>query len=270
MILRNVILPAMLMLASLPLAAQNNITGTVVDGKGNPFPGVRIDVNGTTTSTVSDIDGAFSLPAYDNLGRKFTATYVGMRSAKGTLKDDMTIRMRSYTRWNRPPEDWDWFVQPVYAFNFSGARSKANGFGLMVGRLKNIGYYAKVVMNADLFKTISVDPSIDLKGNPTGLQYFFFTAGTCIRINSPLHLYIGMGYSMQTYTWGASTYPRAENNQLYTSNFDYNNGNGMALDCGFLLRLMRVTLSVGVTESYFFHFRDYTGIALNAGIGYSF
>mgnify|MGYP002349833606 FL=1 len=46
--------------------AQNGslISGTVVDETGEPLPGVNIVIKGTTSGSVTDIDGKFSLQLY--------------------------------------------------------------------------------------------------------------------------------------------------------------------------------------------------------------
>src|SRR5690606_25550279 len=43
--------------------ADVTVTGTVVDGNGEPLPGVTVSVQGTTTGTATDIDGRYSLVA---------------------------------------------------------------------------------------------------------------------------------------------------------------------------------------------------------------
>ena len=55
------LLTVLLMSAAAVLAQNRQITGTVVDANGEPLLGVGILVKGTTTGTVSDIDGTFSL-----------------------------------------------------------------------------------------------------------------------------------------------------------------------------------------------------------------
>lgn len=49
---------------SLQVASNNNeiaVTGTVVDESGNPLPGVSVLIKGTSTGTVTDVDGSFAL-----------------------------------------------------------------------------------------------------------------------------------------------------------------------------------------------------------------
>ncbi|HZK61307.1 MAG TPA: carboxypeptidase-like regulatory domain-containing protein, partial [Anaerovoracaceae bacterium] len=40
---------------------QNIIKGTVIDEKGNPLPGVNVQVEGTTIGVISDVSGGYSI-----------------------------------------------------------------------------------------------------------------------------------------------------------------------------------------------------------------
>lgn len=66
-----------LLALALPAMAQNTrtVTGTVVDELGEPVIGATIMVMGTTTGTVTDIDGKFSLAVPEN--GKLTVSFIG-------------------------------------------------------------------------------------------------------------------------------------------------------------------------------------------------
>jgi TonB-linked SusC/RagA family outer membrane protein len=75
------------MVVSSSLFAQNVVTGSVKDDTGATLPGVSVVVKGTSTGTVTDIDGKFSLTAPLNATLLFS--FVGMQSqeiAVGTQK----------------------------------------------------------------------------------------------------------------------------------------------------------------------------------------
>ncbi|MFH6767560.1 TonB-dependent receptor [Gaetbulibacter aquiaggeris] len=74
------ILPFLLLFLGSISYSQTTISGTVVDDSGQPIPGANILVVGTTTGTVTDFDGAFTLKA--NLNPPFTlqASSVGFES----------------------------------------------------------------------------------------------------------------------------------------------------------------------------------------------
>ena len=57
----------LLLLASIPTIAQErHVSGTVLDQQGTPIPGASVLVKGTTTGTVTDANGNFSLNAEPN------------------------------------------------------------------------------------------------------------------------------------------------------------------------------------------------------------
>ena len=52
----------MMFLLSMPLLAQQTVTGTVTSQEdGGPLPGVSVVIQGTTTGTVTDLDGQYSI-----------------------------------------------------------------------------------------------------------------------------------------------------------------------------------------------------------------
>jgi TonB-linked SusC/RagA family outer membrane protein len=57
--------------------AQQSITGTVIDEGGEPLPGVTVLIQGTTTGTVTNIDGIFNLSAPADGTLEFS--FVGMK-----------------------------------------------------------------------------------------------------------------------------------------------------------------------------------------------
>ncbi|WP_142784334.1 TonB-dependent receptor [Changchengzhania lutea] len=60
--------------------AQTTITGTVVDDSGQPIPGANIIVTGTSTGTVTDFDGNFSLIYAQNPPFSVQASSVGFET----------------------------------------------------------------------------------------------------------------------------------------------------------------------------------------------
>lgn len=68
---------AMMLLAAMPLSAQNTqtVTGQVLDENGESVIGASIVIKGTNTGTVTDLDGKFKLTAPKNA--KITISYLG-------------------------------------------------------------------------------------------------------------------------------------------------------------------------------------------------
>ncbi|NDV57726.1 TonB-dependent receptor [Bacteroides sp. 519] len=78
--------------------AQTTVTGTVADTSGEPLIGVNVSVKGTTTGTITDVDGKFSLNV--DRGQTLVFSYIGYISQEVevqgstlnvTLKDDSQV-----------------------------------------------------------------------------------------------------------------------------------------------------------------------------------
>lgn len=74
------------------LSAQEIISGTVVDGKNEPFPGVRIEVVDRQETTTTDIDGKFSLDLPVTV-KKIRVSYPGYKPQIFKVKPNMVIRL---------------------------------------------------------------------------------------------------------------------------------------------------------------------------------
>ena len=91
---------ALMTLVATTVMAQNiTVTGTVTDTGGNPLPGTAVYVSGTTTGTLTDDAGHYSVTVPSNasltfsiLGYKVTAVEVaGRRVINVSLEDDSTM-----------------------------------------------------------------------------------------------------------------------------------------------------------------------------------
>lgn len=100
-IYRNLILPLfMLMLLPMAVWAQEpvSVSGTVVDQTGSPLPGVTVVVTGTTSGTITDLDGNFSVQA--PVGTTLTLSFIGMESVTYNVKgnaSNLTLTMIDQT-----------------------------------------------------------------------------------------------------------------------------------------------------------------------------
>ncbi len=71
--------------------AQTTITGTVVDDSGQPIPGANVIVSGTSTGTITDFDGNFTLTADQPLPFTLTASSVGFESADAQVTSNNQV-----------------------------------------------------------------------------------------------------------------------------------------------------------------------------------
>ena len=97
------------MLCSLYLSAQNTVSGTVTDKKGNPIPGAKVEIKGGTESTITELDGTFTLetkiPA-----QKVKVYYVGMQSKEQKVKPNMLIKMSDSKWWRENTDKYQWLI----------------------------------------------------------------------------------------------------------------------------------------------------------------
>ena len=75
----------------LPAAAaqQQPVKGTIVDVNGNPVPGASVMIPGTTTGTVTQVDGTFSLNVAE--GTKVEIGCLGYTTVKVNAKNGMRV-----------------------------------------------------------------------------------------------------------------------------------------------------------------------------------
>lgn len=84
---------ALALCSALAFAQTRTVSGTVRDSAGNPLPGVAVMVPGTTTGTVTDLDGHYTLSVEGN--PKLSATFIGMQPGEIDLaagQTDVTLQ----------------------------------------------------------------------------------------------------------------------------------------------------------------------------------
>ena len=73
-------------------AQQQLVKGTIVDANGNPIPGASVMVPGTTTGTVTQIDGTFSLNVAE--GTKVEIGCLGYTTVTTTARNGMKVVLK--------------------------------------------------------------------------------------------------------------------------------------------------------------------------------
>lgn len=87
----------LLMLASVVLAQERQVTGTILDETGSPMPGVNVILKGTSVGTASDTDGKFSLQV-PNDQAVLLVSFVGYET------QELTVGSRSSVTVNLVPD----------------------------------------------------------------------------------------------------------------------------------------------------------------------
>ena len=89
---RKLIMSALLFVFAFTISAQNRITGTIISAEDNlPLPGVSVLIEGTSTGTVSDLDGKYTLNATSNDVLVFS--FIGFTSQRETVGTRGTINV---------------------------------------------------------------------------------------------------------------------------------------------------------------------------------
>ena len=95
----NFLLALLLFGVSLVSAQQNlSVSGVVTDADdGNPLVGVSVQIKGTTTGTITDLNGRYSLKA--DQGSTLIFTYIGMESQQIVVKGNViNVKLKSDTK----------------------------------------------------------------------------------------------------------------------------------------------------------------------------
>lgn len=73
--------------------AQKTISGKVTDESGSSVPGVSVVVKGTTTGTITDIDGKYDLKVADHFNKTLSFSFIGMVGVEVLIKDNAVINV---------------------------------------------------------------------------------------------------------------------------------------------------------------------------------
>lgn len=236
--------------ATFNASAQKTVNGVVVDKSGKAVPGTKIELVGTSESTITDLDGTFSIVSQSS-PKQVRAYYVGMQTKTQTIEPNMRIVLEKTTWWNRIPDKSQWFINPVVAF----PSSKDVALGLMVGKVKDYGWYIKAIYSGKPSSDVDYNEDYWTNGNrKTG--YMAVTAGAMYRVYNALHVYGGLGYCNREVTWQLSDgcYEDSEDDSY----------SGVAFDYGVMLKTGVVNVSIG--GIYTFGGKN----AVNVGVGVNF
>ena len=89
--MRKLLLLLVMFIATLSSAmAQKTVTGTVTGDDGSPLPGVTIVLKGTTTGTVSNADGNYSINVPES-AQTLVFSFIGMKTQEIEIGNRTTI-----------------------------------------------------------------------------------------------------------------------------------------------------------------------------------
>lgn len=180
-------------------------TGTVVDSKGLPLPGVTVLLKGTTVGTATDPDGRFklTLPALKQIVLQFS--FIGMKPKEVAVKgkEDLRVVLEEDATemdevvvtgiFNKPRESYTGAVTTITEEEiklFQGAN--------MLQTLRNIDPAFNMVQDNAAGSNPNHLPEINLRGSsslPTSLNAL--NQGAQAQLNTPLIIMDGFEISLQ-------------------------------------------------------------------------
>lgn len=136
--------------AAVMVSAQNKqISGKVTDANGDPVPGASVLLRGTTTGTVTNLDGTYVLSAAPTDVLEFT--FFGMKSQNVTVGDHTVI--------NVTMQDDSMALDEVVVTAMGISRSE-----------KTLGYSATTVKSDDIVSARSTNLTNAMAGKVAGVQ----------------------------------------------------------------------------------------------------
>lgn len=159
---RSLFLILIAMMGSINIMAQYIVSGTVVDKKNVPMPGVNVSVVDRSETTTTDIDGRFKMDLPVE-AKKIKLTYPGYDDVEVKIKPDMLIKMGSF-----------WAVHTRFYRGFVNI-----GGGPAFGSTANVSMFGETVED--------IHPGFALS----------FTTTHGMQVLSNLFVGLGIGYSFQ-------------------------------------------------------------------------
>ena len=93
--MKKVLVLCLCLVLNITLAmAQSSIKGIVMDESGEPVIGASVIVVGTTTGTITNMSGQFSIGAISASAKKIKVSYIGMVTQILDIKPNMTITLK--------------------------------------------------------------------------------------------------------------------------------------------------------------------------------
>lgn len=228
-------------------------TGTVVDGDGNPLPGALVEEVGGVESVITELDGTFPLQSVSHSSR-LRASYAGMQSKTKAAKSGVVFKLANNGWLNESPERYEWIATLQGAFPEGGLSHPS--LGVMVGRVKDIGWYVKGVYRP----VKSTDCDYESGRWTTGKSkpsYWAATAGAIVRVKGPFHVYVGGGYVDRKVAWELADGTYAKNTEL--------SYNGATLDYGLMFKMYNIVVTGGAMTNLSgdCHFVGCVGVGLS-------
>jgi len=172
-------------------------------------------------------------------------------------------------------------IEKHFFVHYTGNYSLRNSgytapFGLSIGQIGKVGWYASARLNTSAFKGSTYDfNGTDVVGYDKVLYYeydndyqypsFEALAGITAQLSWNIFIYAGAGYGYQKYYWHINEYDYVTNNIKSDSYLNYSDysATGIAAEVGFILRANAVSFNLGMSTLNFSYANIVFGIGLN-------
>ncbi|MBP5771080.1 MAG: carboxypeptidase regulatory-like domain-containing protein [Bacteroidaceae bacterium] len=235
--MKQKLLPILMLLlgAIAPLSAQNQVTGKVVDGNGNPVMGAKVSVPYSNKFVLSDPDGTFVLDVPASTDRVMVE-YVGLGSQLLNISPNMQIVMKDKSQ----SEGGKW--SPFVGLNATfGKELNRPVYGAMLGALhNNFGFYIRAAFfNHPYDKEVVAEKMTYTEKH----KFYAVTVGGLARIYKPLFLNLGVGFTKHNKDIKA-TYPSTLGESV-SYDFLENHKAHVCVDLGLSLKVSHFMLNGG-------------------------
>lgn len=241
------------------VSAQNVVTGKVTDKTGNPVAGAKVANTQGTEQVTTGPDGKFTIESAQPIS-KLKFEYMGMKTTKQKAENGMNVMMSDAHSLSAAPDHYKWFGAVQMAFADTDPFKPS--FGLMLGMVKEAGWYVKGVYRKqqstdhEYYYDEYMSNSLYSTTGDKKPSYMSFTAGGVLRLLSPLHVYGGAGYYKHKVAEELTNGEYVE--------YKTDSGDGVALDLGLFYDFKYFMINAGITVNVG------NGTAGNVGIGYVF
>lgn len=254
-----------MLFAALPMMAQYSLSGVVTDKYGVPIKGAVVSGMGVYNAETG-IDGSFMMESLVRV-KKVKVTAPGMNYKIAKARNNMTVRLKQETFWNKKPEKSSFFVLAevgIPAYN-------ETAYGAMVGVVKKHGFYLKGMYSpAKETKLGQIETNYHRSDDPAlsgKYQYSCSTlnAGYIYRLGTPLYIYIGGGIGKEKMAVEAASedgwYEDTDGKRV-----DFERGTTPSIELGLMFKYDHLLINSGLGLTG----EDLDKLIGHIGIGYIF
>lgn len=189
------------LLSAMSVAARETITGTVVNSHGEPIPGVKIEIPGSSEFFFTDLDGAFQITLKEPV-KKLRFTYPKLGTVTHNVKPEMKVVLGK--GWAGREKGFRYLLDLEGGMGFKGKVTMKSGTELvsdihtflMAGLTNTYGCQ----INRNLFVGIGYGAYLDLTGYNEIDDHYSYQEVQFTGVNVPLFLKVRWDFGLSQKT----------------------------------------------------------------------